>query len=94
MRFRKAFTLGALALGLVASPALAHEEAKLARLRFNAVDDARGAELATKALARDQEAGLRDLMRAAKMERPAIVYDGDTPADARRAAPAPRRRNF
>lgn len=40
----------------------------------------------TKALARDQEAGLRELMRAAGIERGAIVYDGDTPADARRAA--------
>ena len=47
----------------------------------------------TKALARDQEAGLRELidhagLRGADGERrvAAIVYDGDTPADARRAA--------
>ena len=41
----------------------------------------------TKALARDQEAGLRDLMRAAGTPSAgAIVYDGDTPGDARRAA--------
>jgi len=41
----------------------------------------------TKALARDQEAGLRDLMRAAGTSNAgAIVYDGDTPGDARRAA--------
>ena len=40
----------------------------------------------TKALARDQEAGLRDLMRAAGIDRGAVVYDGDTPNDARRAA--------
>ncbi len=40
----------------------------------------------TKALARDQEAGLRELMAAAGMPTPAIVFDGDTPADARRAA--------
>jgi DEAD/DEAH box helicase domain-containing protein len=40
----------------------------------------------TKALARDQEAGLRDLMRAAGIDRGAVVYDGDTPGDARRAA--------
>lgn len=44
----------------------------------------------TKALARDQEAGLRELMGAAgiRAERggSAVVYDGDTPADARRAA--------
>jgi DEAD/DEAH box helicase domain-containing protein len=41
----------------------------------------------TKALARDQEAGLRDLMRAGGTpDAGAIVYDGDTPGDARRAA--------
>ncbi|MBX3189904.1 MAG: DEAD/DEAH box helicase [Labilithrix sp.] len=40
----------------------------------------------TKALARDQEAGLRDLMRAAGLASGAVVYDGDTPGDARRAA--------
>ena len=40
----------------------------------------------TKALARDQEAGLRELMEAAGLGSGAVVYDGDTPADARRAA--------
>jgi DEAD/DEAH box helicase domain-containing protein len=40
----------------------------------------------TKALARDQEAGLREIMRAAGLESGAVVYDGDTPGDARRAA--------
>jgi DEAD/DEAH box helicase domain-containing protein len=40
----------------------------------------------TKALARDQEAGLVDLMRSAGLRSSAVVYDGDTPADARRAA--------
>jgi DEAD/DEAH box helicase domain-containing protein len=40
----------------------------------------------TKALARDQEAGLRDLMRDAGAPTSAVVHDGDTPADARRAA--------
>ncbi len=40
----------------------------------------------TKALARDQEAGLRDIMRASGLETGAVVYDGDTPGDARRAA--------
>ncbi|MDP9000655.1 MAG: DEAD/DEAH box helicase [Myxococcota bacterium] len=40
----------------------------------------------TKALARDQEVGLRELMAAAGLSTGAIVYDGDTPADARRAA--------
>ena len=40
----------------------------------------------TKALARDQEASLRDLMKAAGVDRGAVVYDGDTPGDARRAA--------
>jgi DEAD/DEAH box helicase domain-containing protein len=40
----------------------------------------------TKALARDQEAGLRELMGAAGLRSGAVVYDGDTPGDARRAA--------
>ncbi|MGO9837594.1 MAG: DEAD/DEAH box helicase [Polyangiaceae bacterium] len=40
----------------------------------------------TKALSRDQEAGLRELMRASGLPGGAVVYDGDTPADARRAA--------
>src|SRR5450432_694900 len=40
----------------------------------------------TKALARDQEAGLRELMSAAGLDAGAVVYDGDTPGDARRAA--------
>lgn len=40
----------------------------------------------TKALARDQEASLRELMKAAGIDRGAVVYDGDTPGDARRAA--------
>jgi DEAD/DEAH box helicase domain-containing protein len=40
----------------------------------------------TKALARDQEAGLRELMAAAGLRAGAVVYDGDTPGDARRAA--------
>lgn len=40
----------------------------------------------TKALARDQEAGLRELMKSAGLDRGAVVYDGDTPGDARRAA--------
>ncbi len=40
----------------------------------------------TKALARDQEAGLRQLMQASGLETGAVVYDGDTPGDARRAA--------
>jgi DEAD/DEAH box helicase domain-containing protein len=43
----------------------------------------------TKALARDQEAGVRALLAAAGMGASgasAVVYDGDTPADARRAA--------
>ncbi|MGD0676787.1 MAG: DEAD/DEAH box helicase [Polyangiaceae bacterium] len=40
----------------------------------------------TKALARDQEAGMHDLMAASGIEVRAVVYDGDTPADARRAA--------
>jgi DEAD/DEAH box helicase domain-containing protein len=40
----------------------------------------------TKALARDQEAGLRELTSAAGLDVGAVVYDGDTPGDARRAA--------
>jgi DEAD/DEAH box helicase domain-containing protein len=40
----------------------------------------------TKALARDQEAGLRDLVAASGVGASAVVFDGDTPADARRAA--------
>ncbi|HEX8794110.1 MAG TPA: DEAD/DEAH box helicase, partial [Polyangiaceae bacterium] len=40
----------------------------------------------TKALSRDQEAGLRELVSAAGLRTPAVVYDGDTPNDARRAA--------
>ncbi|AKV02247.1 ATP-dependent RNA helicase [Labilithrix luteola] len=40
----------------------------------------------TKALARDQEANLRELMRASGLAEGAVVYDGDTPGDARRAA--------
>ena len=40
----------------------------------------------TRALARDQELNLRELLRAAKLPSAAVTYDGDTPADARRAA--------
>jgi DEAD/DEAH box helicase domain-containing protein len=40
----------------------------------------------TKALARDQEEALKALMREAGLEHGAVTYDGDTPADARRAA--------
>ncbi len=40
----------------------------------------------TKALARDQEAAFRELMAATGVEAGAVVYDGDTPGDARRAA--------
>jgi DEAD/DEAH box helicase domain-containing protein len=40
----------------------------------------------TKALSRDQESGLRELVGEAGLDIPAIVYDGDTPGDARRAA--------
>ena len=40
----------------------------------------------TKALSRDQEGGLRALMRDAGLPHGAVVYDGDTPPDARRAA--------
>jgi DEAD/DEAH box helicase domain-containing protein len=40
----------------------------------------------TKALSRDQEASLRSLMQASGLDLGAVVYDGDTPGDARRAA--------
>jgi DEAD/DEAH box helicase domain-containing protein len=40
----------------------------------------------TKALARDQEEALRALMRESGLDHGAVTYDGDTPADARRAA--------
>jgi DEAD/DEAH box helicase domain-containing protein len=40
----------------------------------------------TKALSRDQELALRALMTDAGLPHGAITYDGDTPADARRAA--------
>jgi DEAD/DEAH box helicase domain-containing protein len=40
----------------------------------------------TKALARDQEHGIRALARAAGLDVAAIAYDGDTPGDARRVA--------
>jgi DEAD/DEAH box helicase domain-containing protein len=40
----------------------------------------------TKALARDQEASVRELIGAAGLHAGAVVYDGDTPGDARRAA--------
>lgn len=40
----------------------------------------------TKALARDQEASAQALVREAGLTIPAIVFDGDTPGDARRAA--------
>jgi DEAD/DEAH box helicase domain-containing protein len=40
----------------------------------------------TKALARDQESSVRELMRATGLDRGAVVYDGDTPGNARRAA--------
>ncbi len=40
----------------------------------------------TKALSRDQEHNLRELMKDAELRSGAMVYDGDTPADARRAA--------
>jgi len=40
----------------------------------------------TKALSRDQEHNLRELMRDSELRSGAMVYDGDTPADARRAA--------
>ncbi len=55
--------------------------------RLCQVPDARALYLyPTKALARDQEAGLLDLMKAAGLGSGVVVYDGDTPADARRAA--------
>lgn len=40
----------------------------------------------TKALSRDQEHGIRELIRDAELGLSAIVFDGDTPGDARRAA--------
>lgn len=40
----------------------------------------------TKALSRDQENALRSLLKDAGLDSSAITYDGDTPADARRAA--------
>lgn len=40
----------------------------------------------TKALARDQEASLRQMLTLSELERGAIAYDGDTPQDARRKA--------
>ncbi len=40
----------------------------------------------TKALSRDQEHSLRELFAAASLRAPAMVFDGDTPADARRVA--------
>ncbi|MCP3162079.1 DEAD/DEAH box helicase [Myxococcus qinghaiensis] len=40
----------------------------------------------TKALSRDQEESLRAFMREAGLSHGAITFDGDTPADARRAA--------
>lgn len=40
----------------------------------------------TKALSRDQEVALRSLLTEAQLSHGAITYDGDTPADARRAA--------
>lgn len=40
----------------------------------------------TKALSRDQEEALRALLADASLSTGAITYDGDTPADARRAA--------
>jgi DEAD/DEAH box helicase domain-containing protein len=50
-------------------------------------DDSRAIYLyPTKALARDQEAGMVDLMKRSGLGSSAVVYDGDTPADARRAA--------
>ncbi len=39
----------------------------------------------TKALSRDQEQGLHALIADAELRVPALVYDGDTPGDARRA---------
>lgn len=40
----------------------------------------------TKALSRDQESALRIFMKDAQLSHGAVTYDGDTPADARRAA--------
>src|SRR5262249_46613404 len=40
----------------------------------------------TKAPSRDQELALCTLIREAELGIPAVVYDGDTPTDARRAA--------
>jgi DEAD/DEAH box helicase domain-containing protein len=40
----------------------------------------------TKALSRDQEESLRRLMKDAGLDHGAVTFDGDTPADARRAA--------
>lgn len=40
----------------------------------------------TKALSRDQEASIAELMREARLPAGAVTYDGDTPGDARRAA--------
>jgi DEAD/DEAH box helicase domain-containing protein len=40
----------------------------------------------TKALSRDQEHNLREMIAEARLELPATVYDGDTPGDARRVA--------
>jgi DEAD/DEAH box helicase domain-containing protein len=40
----------------------------------------------TKALARDQEAAVRELVTTSGIGSSAVVYDGDTPADARRSA--------
>lgn len=40
----------------------------------------------TKALSRDQEESLRALMKEAQLDHGAVTFDGDTPADARRAA--------
>lgn len=40
----------------------------------------------TKALSRDQEHNLRELMSQAELRTGAMVFDGDTPADARKAA--------
>jgi DEAD/DEAH box helicase domain-containing protein len=40
----------------------------------------------TKALSRDQEHGLHELLNDAELPVPVTVYDGDTPGDARRAA--------
>ncbi|MFO0569315.1 MAG: DEAD/DEAH box helicase [Polyangiaceae bacterium] len=40
----------------------------------------------TKALSRDQEHNLRELITEARIDVPATVYDGDTPGDARRVA--------